>query len=205
MKKFLAEYIKKDGNRNVVLLIIYLVVQTAVFSMLLPNFMTVSNFQNLMRQSAELGMVSIPLAIVLMTGNIDLSIGSVMGVCAISMARRLKAGLPIPAAVVLTIGIGALAGSLNGLCAAKLHLDGLVATIGTQVMLRGFCYILTGGRSVSGLPSEFTRVSKMYILGVPASFLLMLVIFAIAIFVIRNPGTCDRLQCEGKQIFRYRG
>ena len=199
MKKFLAEYIKKDGNRNVVLLIIYLVVQTAVFSMLLPNFMTVSNFQNLMRQSAELGMVSIPLAIVLMTGNIDLSIGSVMGVCAISMARMLKAGLPL-----LTIGIGALAGSLNGLCAAKLHLDGLVATIGTQVMLRGFCYILTGGRSVSGLPSEFTRVSKMYILGVPASFLLMLVIFAIAIFVM-NPGTCDRLQCEGKQIFRYRG
>ena len=67
MRKFLADYIKKDGNRNVVLLIVYLVIQTAAFSILLPNFMTVSNFQNLMRQSAELGMVSIPLAIVLMT------------------------------------------------------------------------------------------------------------------------------------------
>ncbi len=186
MRKFLADYIKKDGNRNVVLLIVYLVIQTTAFSILLPNFMTVSNFQNLMRQSAELGMVSIPLAIVLMTGNIDLSIGSVMGVCAISMARMLRAGLPIPAAVLFTVCIGALAGSLNGFCVAKLHLDGLVATIGTQVMLRGFCYILTGGRSVSGLPSEFTRMSKMYVLGVPISFLLMLAIFAVAIFVMQK-------------------
>lgn len=186
MKKFLTDYMKKDGNRNVVLLIVYLIVQTIVFSMVLPNFMTVSNFQNLMRQTAELGMVSIPLAIVLMTGNIDLSIGAVMGVCAISMARMLRAGLPIPLAVLFTVCIGALAGSLNGFCVAKLHLDGLVATIGTQVMLRGFCYILTGGRSVSGLPSEFTRVSKMYLFNVPVSFLLMMVIFIVAIFVMQK-------------------
>lgn len=186
MKKFLTDYMKKDGNRNVVLLIVYLIVQTIVFSMVLPNFMTVSNFQNLMRQTAELGMVSIPLAIVLMTGNIDLSIGAVMGVCAISMARMLRAGLPIPLAAFFTVCIGALAGSLNGFCVARLHLDGLVATIGTQVMLRGFCYILTGGRSVSGLPSEFTRVSKMYLFNVPVSFLLMMIIFIVAIFVMQK-------------------
>lgn len=186
MKKFLTDYMKKDGNRNVVLLIVYLIVQTIVFSVVLPNFMTVSNFQNLMRQTAELGMVCIPLAIVLMTGNIDLSIGAVMGVCAISMARMLRAGFPIPLAAFFTVCIGALAGSLNGFCVARLHLDGLVATIGTQVMLRGFCYILTGGRSVSGLPSEFTRVSKMYLFNVPVSFLLMMVIFIVAIFVMQK-------------------
>ncbi|RGZ00361.1 ABC transporter permease [Clostridium sp. AM58-1XD] len=188
MKKFLSDYIKKDGNRNVILLLLYLIVQTLVFSALLPHFMTVSNAQNLMRQTAELGMVSIPLSIVLMTGNIDLSIGAVMGVCAISMARMLKMGMAIPLALVITVGIGALVGSLNGFCVAKMHLDGLVATIGTQVMLRGFCYILTGGRSVSGLPQSFTRVSKMYILGIPISFIIMMIIFAAAIFIMQKTG-----------------
>lgn len=188
MKQFFIEYMKKDGNRNVILLILYLIVQTVVFALALPHFMSVSNFQNLMRQTAELGMVSIPLSIVLMTGNIDLSIGAVMGVCAISLARMLSRGMAVPLAILITVGIGALVGSLNGFCVAKLHLDGLVATIGTQVMLRGICYILTGGRSVSGLPSVFTRASKIYILGIPISFILMLVIFAIAIFVMQKTG-----------------
>ena len=124
----------------------------------------------------------------LMTGKIDLSIGAVMGVCAISMARMLRMGMAIPLALVITIGIGALVGSLNGFCVAKMHLDGLVATIGTQVMLRGFCYILTGGRSVSGLPQSFTRVSKIYILGIPISFILMMIIFIVAIFIMQKTG-----------------
>lgn len=182
----IGSYMKKNGNRNVVLLAIYLIVQTVVFGFVTPYFLTGSNVQNLMRQTAELGMVCIPLAIVLMTGNIDLSIGSVMGVCAISLARLLKMGVSIPLAMLIVILIGGLVGFINGFFVGKLHLEGIVATIGTQVMLRGVCYILTGGRPVSGLPSEFTRISKMYILGMPISFIVMLVIFIISIVVMQR-------------------
>lgn len=185
MIKNLKAYMKKSGNRNVVLLVIYIVIQTIFFASVTPFFFTGANFQNLMRQTAELGMVCIPLSIILLTGNIDLSIGSVMGVCAISLARMLKVGMSIPLSILLTILIGALVGSLNGFFVAKLGLDGLVATIGTQVMLRGVCYILTGGRPVSGLPSSFTDFSKVQLLGVPISFALMILIFVISIIVMQ--------------------
>lgn len=182
----LISYSKKDGNKNVILLILYLIVQTIVFGIVTPYFLTLSNFQNLMRQTAELGMVTIPLAIILMTGNIDLSIGSVMGVSAISLARFLKMGISIPVAVFLAILIGMFLGAINGVLVAKFNLEGIVATLGMQVMLRGVCYILTGGRPVSGLPKEFLAISKIQIGIVPLSFIVMLIIFMIAIFIMQK-------------------
>ena len=168
----IKNYSEKDGNKNIVLLAVYLMIQTGVFAMLTPFFITAANFQNLMRQTAELGMVTIPLAIILMTGNIDLSIGSVMGVCAISLARLLKTGILIGAAI----------GSLNGFLVARMHLAGIVATLGTQVMLRGVCNILTGGRPVSGLPEQFLSYANIRIFGMPVSFIFMAVIFMAGIF-----------------------
>lgn len=182
----IISYSKKDGNKNVILLIIYLIVQTIFFGIATPYFLTLSNFQNLMRQTAELGMVTIPLAIILMTGNIDLSIGSVMGVCAISMARLLKTDLPIAVAILLAICVGMFLGAVNGLLVAKFNLEGIVATLGMQVMLRGVCYILTGGRPVSGMPREFMALSKVSIGIVPLSFIVMLIIFLIAIFIMQK-------------------
>ena len=119
----LIAYSKKDGNKNVILLIGYLILQTIVFGIITPYFVTASNFQNLMRQTAELGMVTIPLAIILMTGNIDLSIGSVMGVCAISLARFLKMDMNIGVAIVLAILISRFLGSINGGLVAKVNLE----------------------------------------------------------------------------------
>lgn len=182
----IISYSKKDGNKNVILLIIYLIVQTIFFGIATPYFLTLSNFQNLMRQTAELGMVTIPLAIILMTGNIDLSIGSVMGVCAISMARLLKTDLPIAVAILLAICVGMFLGAVNGLLVAKFNLEGIVATLGMQVMLRGVCYILTGGRPVSGMPREFMALSKVSFGIVPLSFIVMLIIFLIAIFIMQK-------------------
>lgn len=182
----IISYSKKDGNKNVILLIIYLIVQTIFFGIATPYFLTLSNFQNLMRQTAELGMVTIPLAIILMTGNIDLSIGSVMGVCAISMARLLKTDLPIAVAILLAICVGMFLGAVNGLLVARFNLEGIVATLGMQVMLRGVCYILTGGRPVSGMPREFMALSKVSIGIVPLSFIVMLIIFLIAIFIMQK-------------------
>lgn len=182
----LIAYSKKDGNRNVLLLIIYLIAQTIFFGIATPYFLTMSNIQNIMRQTAELGMVTIPLAIILMTGNIDLSIGSVMGVCAISLARFLKMGLSIPVAVLLAIIIGMLLGAVNGTLVAKFNLEGIVATLGMQVMLRGVCYILTGGRPVSGLPKEFLSISKVSLGIIPLSFIVMIIIFLIAIFIMQK-------------------
>lgn len=182
----IKDYMKISGNKNVVLLLGYLIVQTILFGCLTPWFLTIENLQNLMRQTAELGMVTIPLAIILITGNIDMSIGSVMGVCAISLAKMLKAGIPIPLAMFLVIILGGLIGMLNGFFVAKLHLAGIVATLGTQVMLRGVCYILANGRPVSGLPTAFTSISKIKIMGMSVSFIILVIMYIAAIILMQK-------------------
>lgn len=193
----LENYMKRDGNRNVVLLVGYFIVQTIAFSLLTPYFFTAANFINLMRQTAELGMITIPIAMLILTGNIDLSVGAVMGVCAISLAKMLKAGMNIGLAVLITLCIGAFMGCINGFFVAKLHLAGIVATIGTQVMLRGACFILTGGRPVSGLPKEFLAVAKWNVAGVPATFLIMLAAFCCAIFIMKRTSFGMKLHAIG--------
>lgn len=179
-------YTQRDENRNVALLMFWLIIQTSAFTLVTPYFFTLKNFLNLCKQTAELGMIMVPLAMVLLSGNIDLSMGSVMGVCAISLAKLLKAEVPMLVSIPIVIVLGGLLGSLNGMFVAKLHLAGIVATIGTQVMLRGVCYILTGGRPVSGLPSEFLDIAKWKVFGIPATFVIMLVFFAAAIFIMKR-------------------
>lgn len=180
----LKNYMSRNGNRNVVLLIFYVILQAIFFSVVTDTYFTSKNIANLVRQTAELGMVCIPLSMILITGNIDLSVGSVMGVTAISMAWFLKWGWGIPAALALGLLIGAAVGAINGFMVSKMHLAGIVVTIGTQVMLRGVCYILTGGRPVSGLPRDFISISKIKILGMSVSFIVMIVMFVIAILIM---------------------
>lgn len=182
----LRNYMSKNGNRNVVLLVVYLILQTIFFSVATRTFMSGNNMGNLVRQTAELGMVCIPLSMILITGNIDLSVGSVMGVTAITMAWFLKWGYSIPVVLLIGMAIGALVGSINGLLVSKLNLAGIVVTIGTQVMLRGVCYILTGGRPVSGLPRAFIQISKIKICGLSISFLVMIIMFVFAILIMQR-------------------
>lgn len=181
----LRDYFTREGNRNVVLLVCYLVLQLLVLSAVTDHFFSWINFRNIMRQTAELGMITVPFAMLILTGNIDLSISAVIGVCAISLAQMLKHGVPIPAALFLTLLIGAAIGAINGFFVAKLKLAGIVATIGTQVMFRGICYILTGGRPVSGLPRSFTGVSRWNAGGVPMTFIIMLAMFGVGIWLMK--------------------
>ena len=108
-----------------------------------------------------------------------------MGVCAISMAWLLKLELNFFLVLLIGMLIGALVGSINGLFVSRFHLAGIVVTIGTQVMLRGVCYILTGGRPVSGLPRDFLAISKLRLLGMPVSFIVMIAMFAAAIVIMQ--------------------
>ncbi len=193
----LRAYMSRNGNKNVVLLIFYLILQTIFFSVATKTFLTGNNMENLVRQTAELGMVCIPLSMILITGNIDLSIGSVMGVCAISMAWMLKWGYSIPVVLLLGMAIGVVVGSINGFMVAKLHLAGIVVTIGTQVMLRGVCYILTGGRPVSGLPQEFIQISKLKFCGLSMSFLVMMVMFVIVIIIMEYTSVGVKIHAIG--------
>ena len=125
-------------------------VEFLLFGFLAPYFLTVGNLLNILRQISEIGMISIPLTFLLLSGHMDLSVGSIVGVCGIVCGMILRAGQPIALAVLAGIAAGAAVGFINGVIVGKLKIQAVVVTIGTQVMFRGLCYIMTSGRAVSG-------------------------------------------------------
>lgn len=193
----IRDYFLREGNRNVVLLVCYLALQLLVLASVTDHFFSGINFRNLMRQTAELGMITLPFAMLILTGNIDLSISAIIGVCAISLAQMLKHGMPISVSLLLTLLIGAAIGAINGFFVAKLKLAGIVATIGTQVMFRGICYILTGGRPVSGLPRAFTSVSRWNVWGAPMTFIIMLAMFGVGLWFMKYTSFGIKLHAIG--------
>jgi ribose transport system permease protein len=165
------------------LLILLNVVMLVYFSFNVPYFATTGNFLNILKQISEIGLISIALTLLLISGNMDLSVGSIVGVSGIVTAMCLSSGVPIFLAILAGLAVGTLAGFINGLLIGKLGIQAIVVTIGSLVMFRGICYILTGGRSISGFPKPFYTLGNGTILGVPIS-VIVLIIFFVAGYII---------------------
>ena len=157
-----------------------------LFGVAAPYFLTVGNLFNVLRQVSEIGMISIPLTFLLLSGHMDLSVGSIVGVCGVSTGMILRAGGSIPLALLAGIAAGTAVGFLNGLIVGKLKIQAVVVTIGTQVLFRGLCYILTSGRAVSGYPAAFFTLGTGDVLGVPISVIVLLVMYAAAWLVLEK-------------------
>ena len=116
----------------------------------------------------------------------DLSVGSIVGVCGIVCGMLLRAGQPIVLSILASIAAGAAVGFVNGVIVGKLKIQAVVVTIGTQVMFRGLCYIMTSGRAVSGYPLSFFVLGTGDILGLPISVLVLAACYLGAWFVLER-------------------
>lgn len=166
-------------------LFLILGIELLLFSLFAPYFATPKNFKNILRQVAEIGMMAVPLTMLLISGHMDLSVGSILGLSGVVTGMLLKQGFAIPLALGAGIVAGTLVGLLNGFLIGQLKIQGVVVTIGTQVMIRGLCYIITEGRAVSGYPKAFFLINKE-ILGIPPSVLVWLALSAGAIFILER-------------------
>lgn len=174
------------GQGRYVLLAGIIAGEFLLFGVAAPYFLTVGNLFNILRQVSEVGMISIPLTFLLLSGHMDLSVGSIVGVCGVSTGMILRAGGSIPLALLAGIAAGTAVGFLNGLIVGKLKIQAVVVTIGTQVLFRGLCYILTSGRAVSGYPAAFFTLGTGDVLGVPISVIVLLVMYAAAWLVLEK-------------------
>ena len=138
---------------------IFLVV-VAIATALSPNFMTATNIANLFQQASVVGVVAIGMTFVILTGNIDLSVGSVVALCGMIVAVLLAGGMPILPAVLLTILVGACAGGVIGLITALAEVPSFIVSLAGLVSFRGITYLLTDGVPVSGLPKAFAAISS---------------------------------------------
>jgi ribose transport system permease protein len=172
---------------------VILVVVLAVFSITINGFMTTENFINIVYHSVFLGVVAIGTTYVLITGNLDLSIGSVAGFTAVLSAwlagsSVFASGLHIDPFVVLVIAlaVGAAAGFVNGFLVTKLRINAFLVTFATLTVVAGLALMLTQGAGVSGLPDSFRLIDTIRPLGIPLMTYLLVGLYVLFEFILRR-------------------
>ncbi|ENB28610.1 autoinducer 2 ABC transporter permease LsrC [Escherichia coli] len=116
--------------------------------------------------------------LVMLTRNIDVSVGSITGMCAVLLGMLLNAGYSLPVACVATLLLGLLAGFFNGVLVAWLKIPAIVATLGSLGLYRGIMLLWTGGKWIEGLPAELKQLSAPLLLGVSAIGWLTIILVA---------------------------
>jgi ribose/xylose/arabinose/galactoside ABC-type transport system permease subunit len=167
-------------SREVVLLGVLIVLMIAM-SLLSPLFLTLGNLLNTSRFFVEVGLMALGMTLIIITGGIDLSVGSNLALVSVAVGFSYAAGLPLPLAIVFGLVVGVAAGLFNGLFITLLDLHPLVVTLGTFALFQGLAYGLTEARAVSDFPPWFAYFGQAYLLNVVPG---QLFIFIVAVAVV---------------------
>ena len=165
-----------------IILILFLLI--AVFSIASSNFLSFSTVTTILRQVSIIGIISVGAAYVILTAGIDLSVGSIACISSLTCALMLKSGWPIPAAIAVTLLLATVYGLFSGALVAFFKMSPLIATLGVMTSLRGAGYLITGGLPVYGFGKGLSAFGRGYFLGIPDPVILMVIVFALGIFIL---------------------
>jgi ribose transport system permease protein len=157
-------------------MLILAVALALILSITSPHFATERNIFNILDQSVVLGIVAVGMTLVILTGGIDLSVGSVVGLTGIVLGLLLRE-LPIPVAIVLAVSCGGLIGLFSGVLIAVFGLAPFVVTLGVMAMGRSLAYIVSGQRSISGLPMGLQDIVYTNVLGIPTNVIFLILLY----------------------------
>ncbi|MEA2270706.1 MAG: ribose transport system permease protein [Solirubrobacteraceae bacterium] len=138
-----------------------------VFTLLNERFLSWRNATIIGQAIAELGIIAIPLALLVIAGSVDLSVGSIASMAAIIAGKVMVSTGSMLAGVVAALGFGIAAGALNGLLVSYLNLNSIVVTLGFLAVWGGMALYISEGQTVSGLPESFTDLAAIKLIGVP--------------------------------------
>ena len=131
-----------------------------VLSLLSDRFLTTGNLVNILRQAAITGTIAVGMTMVILTGGIDLSVGSVLALTRVITAGFLQQGMSPVLVVVVALGLGLLLGLFNGILITRLHIPAFIATLGTLTLVRGLALTYTEGRPITGLSDAFRFIGR---------------------------------------------
>jgi rhamnose transport system permease protein len=171
-------------SQEIVLLIIMLL-GLFILSTRTDKFLTVDNILNQGRLLTEVGLVALPMTFIIITGGIDLSVGSILGLCAIVLGYSWQnLGLPLEAAILVALGTGTLAGFINGLFIVRVGVPPLIMTLATLALYRGLAEGISQARSVRGYPDWFYQLGQGEFLGVPTQLWLLIIATIITAIIL---------------------
>ena len=145
-----------------------------------PYFATTTNLANVAEQSAVTGVIAIGMTCVILTGGIDLSVGSIVALAGVVIGWALQHDVPIVVALMLGALAGIVAGAVNGIMITRGKLPPFIATLGMMSVARGAALMISDGRPISGFPGTVRLLATGRPLGIPVPVLLMLALYAAA-------------------------
>jgi ribose transport system permease protein len=164
--------------------LIGLVALAGLLSLLTPYFLSVSNLLNVAEQTSINAVIAVGMTFVILSGGIDLSVGSVVALAGVVLGSLLREGAPIPAAMAGAVAVGGACGLVNGLLITKGRLPAFIATLGMMSIARGAALVFTSGRPISDFAVAFRKLSTARVLGIPAPIVITIVIYLIAHFLL---------------------
>lgn len=170
--------------------IILLIVFSVIITILRPNFISSNNLLNVLRQTSINAIIAAGMTFVILTGGIDLSVGSILAFSSAIGAYILVSGYGVVAAVLICLLIGVLAGALNGLIITKGKAQPFIATLATMTLLKGATLVFTQGKPISVLNVEklagFRAIGAGSIFSIPTPVYIMGIVFIVCYFILNN-------------------
>ncbi len=178
------------------------------------SFLTFNNLTNVARQVSINAIIAVGMTCAILTGGIDLSVGSVMALSGTVAAGLMITGIPMPLALLAGLLIGALFGAINGACVAYARMPPIIVTLASMSVARGLALIYTGGYPVSGLPDPFAFFGRGEVMGIQVPILIMAGIYIIAYAMLNHMsfgryvyaigGNEEAARLSGIRISRYK-
>jgi len=173
--------LRRVGFSREMVLLAVLIVLVVVMALIEPLFLSVGNLLNTSRFFVEVGLMALGMTLIIITGGIDLSVGSNLALVSVAVGFSFAAGLPLPLAILFGLVVGVAAGFFNSVFITFLDLHPLVVTLGTFALFQGLAYGLSGAQAVSNFPAWFAYFGQAYLLNVVPG---QLIIFVVAVAVV---------------------
>jgi rhamnose transport system permease protein len=182
------------------LLVIALAGLIALGTSLSPFFLTAGNFSNLIAALMEVAIMALPMTLIIVAGEIDLSVESMAGLASAILGYLWAAGVPLWIGIPVVLVVGGLGGLVNGLLVARGGLPSLVVTLGTLALFRGLALIVLGPRGVSDFPPAFTELGFGHVPGtlVPWPFVIFLGLALVLAVVLHRTWVGRQIYAIGK-------
>lgn len=164
--------------------LLVLLVLVAALTVATETFLTGTNLANLVRQVTVFAVLAVGQLFVILTGGIDLSVGSVLAFAGAVTAQLLAAGTPVPLATAAGLVVGLALGVFNGVLVAFFGIPPFITTLGMLGMARGMVLLITDARTISNLPESFQAIANGSVFGIPNLLVALVVVGVIATFVL---------------------
>lgn len=170
------------------LLVLLLLLTIVLGSSLSPYFISGFNFSSMVRDFMEKAIMALPMTLIIIAGEIDLSVASILGLASAVLGVTLNAGIPLWLGIIIALLVGVVAGLINGLLVTRLGLPSLVVTLGTLGLYRGLAFVVLGDQAVSNFPNAFTNFGFGNVPGtlIPWSFVLFVLLVVLFMGILHR-------------------